>query len=184
MSAPEFQGWPKMARLRRDMTVTEKIDGTNSAVGILEDGTVYAQSRTRIITPGDDNFGFAYWVEQNANTLREDFGVGLHFGEWCGAGIQRKYGLTDRHFVSFAYWETGRPYLTPNVHTVPVLFQGTFSDTNVDGVLESLRRGGSHFAKGFMKPEGIIVVHDASRTKFKVTLENDGVPKGHVQGKA
>jgi hypothetical protein len=176
----EFQGFPKMARLRRDMTVTEKIDGTNAAVGVLEDGTVYAQSRTRIITPDADNFGFATWVQANEDTLREDFGVGLHFGEWCGAGIQRKYGLPDKHFVSFAYWETGRPYLTPNVHTVPVLFQGSFSDANVDAVLEDLRSNGSRFAKGFMDPEGIIVTHEASRVKFKVTLKNDEIPKGKI----
>lgn len=28
----EFQGWPKTPRLNRDMTITEKIDGTNAAV--------------------------------------------------------------------------------------------------------------------------------------------------------
>jgi hypothetical protein len=32
----EFQGWPKTPRLFRDMIVTEKIDGTNSAVIIEE----------------------------------------------------------------------------------------------------------------------------------------------------
>ena len=65
----EFVEFPKMARLFRDAIITEKLDGTNAAVVVREDGTVYAQSRTRVITPGDDNFGFAYWVEQHAERL-------------------------------------------------------------------------------------------------------------------
>ena len=32
----EFQEWPKIPRLNRDITITEKIDGTNAAVGIAE----------------------------------------------------------------------------------------------------------------------------------------------------
>jgi len=54
-----FQPWPKTPRLNRDCIVTEKIDGTNSAIVIDEVGDVYAQSRNRLITPGDDNYGFA-----------------------------------------------------------------------------------------------------------------------------
>ncbi len=59
----EFQDFPKMARLTREVIVTEKIDGTNAQVFIAEDGTLLAGSRTRWITPADDNFGFAAWVE-------------------------------------------------------------------------------------------------------------------------
>lgn len=32
----EFRAWPKIARLYRDIVVTEKIDGTNAAIGIQE----------------------------------------------------------------------------------------------------------------------------------------------------
>jgi hypothetical protein len=32
----EFRGWPKIARLYRDVVVTEKIDGTNAAIGVQE----------------------------------------------------------------------------------------------------------------------------------------------------
>jgi hypothetical protein len=35
MAAIEFQGWPKIPRLNRDMVITEKIDGTNAAVRIV-----------------------------------------------------------------------------------------------------------------------------------------------------
>lgn len=113
----EFQGFPKIARIYRDVVITEKIDGTNSAIGIKDvtaeynDGpiseigqticvacdrdvyAVYAQSRNRIITPKTDNHGFARWVWDNAEALVSVLGPGVHFGEWWGSGIQRGYGL-------------------------------------------------------------------------------------------
>lgn len=80
----EFQSFPKIARLNRDIVITEKIDGTNAAIGVEPIGLgaqtgeyvegqvrVYAQSRSRIITPEDDNFGFAKWVRDNADKLAE-----------------------------------------------------------------------------------------------------------------
>src|ERR1700744_5037408 len=98
MTEPEFKPWPKTPRYFRDITITEKIDGTNAAIGIQpvagsDYPMVYAQSRKRIITKDDDNYGFARWVYDNCETLVEDLGYGLHFGEWWGKGIQRSYGL-------------------------------------------------------------------------------------------
>src|ERR1035437_6203226 len=104
---PGHVAFPKIARLNRDIVITEKIDGTNAAIGIVEapftvsDGEggpefrgyrVYAQSRNRIITPGKDNAGFAAWVESIKDIAIEVLGPGLHFGEWWGNGIQRGYG--------------------------------------------------------------------------------------------
>lgn len=43
-----------------DFDLTEKIDGTNAQVYIADDGRVVAGSRTRWISPEDDNFGFAH----------------------------------------------------------------------------------------------------------------------------
>ena len=65
----EFQEFPKMARLSREVIVTEKIDGTNAQVFISEDGSIIAGSRTKWLTPQDDNFGFAKWVEENKEEL-------------------------------------------------------------------------------------------------------------------
>lgn len=52
MNRPEIEFVPflKMARLRRSVVITEKIDGTNALVHISDDGQVYAGSRTRWIT--------------------------------------------------------------------------------------------------------------------------------------
>ncbi len=64
-----------------------KLHGTNAAVVVTEDGDVYAQSRNRIITPGDDNCGFAAWVESQRDLWTGRRGT-VTFGEWVGPGIQ------------------------------------------------------------------------------------------------
>jgi len=62
--------------------VFPKIDGTNSSVW-LEDGEVRCASRRRVITPEDDNAGFAAWVQSSG--IRDFFmtwqGLRL-YGEW------------------------------------------------------------------------------------------------------
>lgn len=94
--------WPKMTRLDPTMsTITEKINGTNAAVRIRGGEVVAAQSRNRFITPHDDNFGFARWVQDNASELAL-LGDGLHFGEWVGEGIQgNPHGCLRRHWLLF-----------------------------------------------------------------------------------
>ena len=84
----EFKKFDSIPRLSKDMVITEKVDGTNACVVVMEDGTIFAQSRNKIITPTDDNHGFAKWVESNKEELLK-LGVGYHFGEWYGCGIQR-----------------------------------------------------------------------------------------------
>lgn len=172
----EFVPFPKIARLTREMFVTEKIDGTNAQVIIGEDGSVCAASRTRIITPSDDNYGFARWVQDNAEMLRE-LGPGRHFGEWWGAGIQRGYGLTEKRFSLFnvGRWGVSRPACCG---VVPLLYCGPFDTAAIDRQVEFLRESGSSAAPGFMFPEGVIAYHTASGLMFKKTLEKDAEPKG------
>jgi len=122
MNTLEFKPFPKMARLRRDCLITEKIDGTNASIYIChldeQDNrniidawvsdkdhraiAMYAGSRTRWINPQNDNFGFAQWVKENQIALR-GLGEGHHFGEWWGSGIQRGYGFKngERFFSLF-----------------------------------------------------------------------------------
>lgn len=127
----EFEGFPKIPRLSRDIVVTEKIDGTNGQIYIfeshpeigLENPNVYAVdcsvagvpggyepgpcygimagSRKRWVTPEDDNFGFARWVWDNARELIDTLGPGKHFGEWYGSGIQSGYNLKEKRFALF-----------------------------------------------------------------------------------
>jgi hypothetical protein len=88
----EFSEFPKMARLSREVIITEKIDGTNAQILITKDNRLLTGSRTRWITPNDDNYGFAKWVEENREEVLK-LGIGRHFGEWWGSGIQRGYNL-------------------------------------------------------------------------------------------
>jgi hypothetical protein len=197
----EFRAWPKTPRLFRDIVITEKLDGTNAAVAITELGegefydgpdplvfvgdgvhayVVSAQSRKRIITPHDDNFGFARWVHGNAAQLVALLGEGLHFGEWWGNGIQRGYGMSCKHFALFnteRHADTFAMVGDSMVQPVPVLYAGRFGAGAIEFYLRHLGNEGSVASPGFMNPEGICVFHTASRQVFKVTLDADDVGK-------
>ena len=181
MITEEFIPWPKMPRLFRECIITEKIDGTNACVYVREDGSVIAGSRTRWITPESDNFGFAAWVRDHADELRT-LGVGRHFGEWWGSGIQRGYGFTNgERFLSLfntTKWENGG--LPPCVRLVPVLYSGPFATDIVMRVKSVLREFGSNAAPGFMRPEGVVVFHTAANHCFKSTLEKDEERKSNL----
>lgn len=177
----EFTKYPKIARLRRDIIITEKLDGTNAQILVEDDGvTVRAGSRNRWLTPGSDNFGFAAWAAAHVEQLR-CLGPGRHFGEWWGLGIQRGYGLHERRFSLFntGRWNADTPP-PACVHVVPVLYSGPFSDGAVISAMNRLRAAGSAAAPGFNSPEGIVVFHTASGGLFKVTLEGDDMPKSQA----
>jgi hypothetical protein len=197
--AHEFTAWPKTSRLFRDITVSEKIDGTNAAVHISAFGdgitwpdeawtcvvggiryVISAQSHKRIVTPEADNYGFARWVYDNAADLVRTLGPGLHFGEWWGRGIQRAYGLAERRFSLFnththadLFAVVGEVFMS----SVPVLYQGPFREMNIGLALRGLELRGSVAAPGFANPEGICVYHSRSKTVFKVTLDNQDAGK-------
>jgi len=170
-----FESFPKIARLFRDCIVTEKIDGTNAQILVTPD-EVKAGSRNRWITPAADNFGFARWVQANADVLREVLGEGRHFGEWWGPGIQRGYGLAEKRFSLFnvSRWRDVQPPL----YCVPVLYEGPFRTVAIAECMDHLRETGSKASPGFMRPEGVVVFHAASGQFFKSTLEDDEKPKG------
>lgn len=173
----EFEPFDKIARLSRNCAITEKIDGTNACIVITEEGQFLTGSRTRWITPEDDNFGFARWAHERKDELM-GLGLGKHFGEWWGAGIQRRYGLTEKRFSLFnsARWQETPPPAC--CHVVPVLYSGIFTSTAADDALELLRTKGSQAAPGFMQPEGIIIYQSAARMYFKKTLDKDEEWKG------
>lgn len=173
MSAVPFEAFPSISRLTRSCVISEKIDGTNAQVYVGKDGLVLAGSRNRWITPEADNMGFARWVKDHEGELRTGLGVGRHYGEWWGADIQRRYGMTEKRFSLFnaGRWSSERPACC---HIVPVLFAGIFTSTVVDECLARLETEGSQAAPGFMDPEGVVVYVAASRTLFKKTLKGDG----------
>jgi hypothetical protein len=187
----DFLEFPKMARWSRNIVVTEKIDGTNACVYIGEDGEFLTASRNRWITPADDNFGFARWAHERRDELMA-LGTGRHYGEWWGAGIGRRYGLTEKRFSLFnaGRWHdasavdeerAGKTLAPACCHVVPVLIEGPNDQRAIEAVLSLLREKGSVAAPGFMTPEGIVIYHCASRTLYKKTLEKDELPKALAQ---
>lgn len=177
----QFEPFPKIARLSRECIITEKLDGTNAQVLITEDGDVFAGSRTRMITPADDNYGFARWVEGHKDELL-GLGVGRHFGEWWGHGIQRNYSLTEKRFSLFnvSRWsdDEARPACC---HVVPVLARDVFDAPALAlKTMKALGEGGSVAARGFMRPEGIVIFHTQSQAIFKKTFEKDANGKDYA----
>lgn len=196
----EFQEFPKTPRLHKEVIVTEKLDGTNAAVVVAELGeyrggkvcvgpelaisgrfVLAAQSRSRFVTPDNDNFGFAKWVQENADELI-NLGPGHHFGEWWGSGIQRGYGLPkgEKRFSLFNVhrWcdELG---LRPKCcHVVPMLAQSEGFESCVPQALHELQLRGSKAAPGFMNPEGVMAYHTASRSYFKRTFKDEAKSAG------
>lgn len=200
----EFTPYPKTPRFKRDVVITEKLDGTNAQVVItfepldarfspdtkdviaIQESSLprhsyfmRAGSRTRWITPGKatDNYGFAAWCRENADELF-NLGEGQHFGEWYGQGIQRGYGLDHRRFALFntARWGVHNQNTPRCCHVVPLL--GVVSVADVDRVVNELAFDGSRAVPGFPSPEGVIAYHTASKQNFKVLIENDNQPKG------
>ena len=215
----EFKPFPKVPRLSRQMVITEKLDGTNASVHIYRASSpensielgdkynaptaylgdydvgyvIFAASRTRVINPGKntDNFGFAAWVKDNAAELVK-LGIGSHFGEWWGKGIQRGYGLNERRFSLFntkrwsyhygefragAELDDGTTVAPSCCHVTPVIYQGPFGSEFADHVLEDLANTGSLAAPGYDNPEGIIIYHTAANQMFKKTFKGDDYGK-------
>lgn len=161
----QFKEWPKTPRWENEKwTITEKIDGTNAAIIIDEHGEVSAQSRSRIITPEDDNFGFAAWVKAHKNELLQ-LGVGHHFGEWWGSGIQRHYGMKERIFSLFSWWQPDEE-IPSCCRKVPVIGQ------SIEKSLNRLKEEGSIAAPGYMDPEGLVIYsRQYHQVKYKLIME-------------
>lgn len=175
-----FTPFAKIARLNKEITLTEKLDGSNAAIIVTDEGDIYAQSRNRIIVPGDDNFGFAKWVDENKDALKEQLGPGVHFGEWWGQGVGRTYGLKEKRFSLFntSRWHTEsedyRCIEAPLCFVVPTLaVVERFCTVKIEEVMNELKEHGSYAATKFMNPEGIVIFHSASSALYKVTYEYD-----------
>jgi hypothetical protein len=206
-----FEKFDKIPRLRRGLVITEKLDGTNGQITIIErdgivtasdplaqvditdcvarpffevekDGVRYlmlAGSRKRWLTntKQGDNYGFGRWVSDNRDEL-VGLGVGRHYGEWWGQGIQRKYGMDRKVFSLFntSRWcgDISERTAPACCSVVPVLMRtDTFSTDHIAMALAELKDHGSTAAPTFMKPEGIVIYMVQARRFFKITLEND-----------
>jgi hypothetical protein len=195
----EFVEFKKIPRLSRECVVTEKIDGTNGVICIIDPSEILIGSRTRWLDEHTDNYGFHKWAMEHKEELLK-LGVGTHYGEWWGNGIQRGYGLPkgEKRFSLFNVerWclSTQEPKLIsidPRTKEerwqnklpsccglVPILWTGIFDTTMFTYVLSDLIVSGSKASPGFMNPEGIVIYHKAGNLMFKKTIEKDDKWKG------
>lgn len=182
----EFKAFPKITKLNKiKMTITQKIHGTNAQIviqGPLKmvnatdakltqyrvDNNFYlvrAGSRNRWITPENDNYGFADFVDKNAIELINALGEGQHFGEWAGPGINSGEGLKEKTLCLFDAYKYLNVNLPKNVTTVPILYSGELSLGKIEEVMADLKKNGSKLVPGFMRPEGVVV--NTMGTMFK-----------------
>lgn len=178
---PTYPRWPSIQRLSsEDIHITEKIDGTNGIIRITDEGVVLAGSRNRWLsnpdgTPPakkqDDNFGFAVWVYERADQLKRS-PPGTYYGEFYGAGIARKYDMSERRWAMF-----GRPSFehVDGVDRVPLLYLGLWDYASIELAVSALAHKGSALVPGFMDPEGVVVHCLRSGAKFKKFCRNDAL---------
>jgi len=175
---PAFESFPDIKKLgNAQLAITQKIHGSNAQIYIysVEGGGVdlVCGSRTRWIAPGDDNYGFAEMVHAHKQEFIDKLGLGRHYGEWAGPGINSGEGLKQKVFVLFDFWKypPERP-LPPNTTIVPVLYVGEFNLGKVDEVMNDLKTNGSKLVPGFMRPEGVVVRIKGDRYKVVFQAED------------
>jgi hypothetical protein len=88
---------------------TVKVHGSNAAIQLHKDGHIVCQSRERIITPLQDNAGFARFIhdipvefwDQYKVHFPENWEVVTIFGEWAGPGIQKGVAVGNLSHKTF-----------------------------------------------------------------------------------
>lgn len=161
--SPEFKSFPKIGRLEKlRMCITQKMHGSNAQIYITKEGDIYVASRNRWLDIGDDNYGFAAFVEKNREEIIRILGPGRHYGEWCGPGINNEEGLKEKTLFLFNWrrWRSKESHseLPPRVRSIPVLYDGEYVHLGIiEQVLENLKTNGSKAVIDFMKVEGIVI---------------------------
>lgn len=187
-----FQEWPKTPRFEDSkLYFTEKIDGTNACIIIGDsdidspDGAIQkvigVQSRNKLITPDDDNMGFARWVYDNQEEIVSLLGAGYHYGEWWGRGIQRTYGMETRVFSLFNAGRWGGLFNAPVgkmvLDCVPQ-YTADFKDIrDLPEVIHNAKEffmpkslAAAKYGVNFTNPEGFMMFHDRSRQLYKFPI--------------
>lgn len=92
-----------------------KLHGTNAGITYTEDGEMLPQSRSQILSVGNDNAGFAAYVADNSTLFQSVAKPNRTiYGEWCGGSIQKSVALNKlpKMFVPFAIRD-GDQWLDP-----------------------------------------------------------------------
>jgi hypothetical protein len=170
----EFAKFSSIGRLYRDVTITEKIDGMNACIVIVElngedlylnavahvkampfnsfeprSFAVGVQSRKQFLSLDNDIQGLAAWVLEHAQELVQALGPGYHYGEYWGKNIQRSYHQKRNWFSLFntKRWSKDNVGHIDGLLTVPVLYSGPYADWVNEIQLHRLETQGSFAAQ-------------------------------------
>lgn len=103
-----------------EFSITTKAHGSNAGVCYSEPDGLWCQSRENVITVEKDNFGFAWFCEQNKEVLisiikelatENNIDLNTHiislYGEWIGKGIQKNVAISelDKRFIIFEHFK-------------------------------------------------------------------------------
>jgi hypothetical protein len=110
-STCDFHGMPYPTL---GFTGTVKLHGTNAAVVRYKDGVTQFQSREKILSAKDDNYGFFSFMAGKQldflfdNVFFDDYAA--FYGEWCGGSIQNTVGIAalPKMFVVFGLKVDGK----------------------------------------------------------------------------
>lgn len=173
----EFKSFSDIEKFKGvNLHITQKIHGSNAQILIYtkEDGTtdLMCGSRNRWVTPEQDNYGFAAFVNNYKQEFIDKLGLGRHYGEWAGPGINSGEGLTEKHFILFdTHKNPPEKPLPPNTKVIPILYGGKFIEGKIEEVMEDLKTNGSKLVPNFMRPEGIVISILGQRFKKVFTAE-------------
>ena len=107
---------PSIPKPTITFTGTVKAHGTNASVAYNNHDGMWCQSKAKIITPEQDNAGFAFFVESKKECFEEiikdismnnDIDLNENtitvYGEWCGGNIQKNVAINglDKMFLLF-----------------------------------------------------------------------------------
>lgn len=152
--------------------ITQKVDGTNGQIVINDNGDMIVASKNRVLTDVKcDNHGFLAWTLANKDVLVQFLGVGRHYGEWCGPGINSGEGLTEKTFVLFDYWKyKDQEMPLTSLRHVPIIYDGTLDQILhtpfLDGLRTVFQLDGSRLVEGFTPVEGIVLHIDDKKIKI------------------
>lgn len=188
-----FIPWPKIPRLLNEkFHFTEKIDGTNACVIIkpyekviesnqycyrtitIDEYTIFTQSRNRLITIENDNFQFAKWVYDNAKEILK-LGIGYHYGEWWGNGINKRYSIKEKKFSLFNTIKWSKTNKPECCEVVP--YFGSCNLENLEKIVqqtqELLQNVGSCADPFCKNPEGFMIYCELQNQYYKIILDKN-----------
>jgi len=129
---------------------TVKLHGTNSGVGYNKADGLWAQSRGNIITPENDNYGFAKFVEDNKESFLElhehirfvhpelkDGDDVIIFGEWAGGSIQKGVAISGIEKSLFIFDVKVKPENGEDAYHLPPYYLND-NDNNIYNIEDYL----------------------------------------------